>query len=201
MKKITICTVTVLLFVLSAAAQTKQITIGKFSYVGSSNQTLADGSVIQTSMYDMTLNTVGITAQPITFKDATMIVKGSKANTISPITTGNGCGVNSTFPPCEVGGFGGPSSLGYILPPCAVGVALVQDCISIALQLTSTTGKNFNITLADGTQFCTYAVSNTFVLARQGQTALNPQCNALGFCKGVSAPIVLHAASATSCTG
>src|SRR5438445_664164 len=74
-----------------------------------------------------------------------------------------------------------------------------QTCISIALQLVSLTGKNFSFLLADGEQFCAFGIDNTFVLAKADQSALDPQCNAQGFCKGASAPIVLRAAPARSC--
>jgi len=53
--------------------------------------------------------------------------------------------------------------------------------------------------LADGEQFCAFGIDNTFVLAKADQSALDPQCNAQGFCKGASAPIVLRAAPARSC--
>jgi hypothetical protein len=75
-----------------------------------------------------------------------------------------------------------------------------QTCISIAAQLVSLTGKNFSIALADGEQFCVHGINNTFLLAKQGQAGLDPRCDAQGFCKGASVPIILHASPAKSCS-
>jgi hypothetical protein len=98
--------------------------------------------------------------------------------------------------------FGGPGSAGFLLAPCARvntnTLALTQNCISIALQLTSLTGKNFSFALANGEIFCAFAINNTYVLAGH-KVALEPQCDAQGFCKGASAPVILRAAPATSC--
>src|SRR5207237_2322204 len=91
-----------------------------------------------------------------------------------------------------------PGSAGFRLAPCALQDNVTQTCISIALQLVSLTGKNFSFLLADGEQFCAFGINNTFVLAKADQSALDQQCNAQGFCKGVSAPIVLRAAPARS---
>jgi len=131
-----------------------------------------------------------------------LFVKGSRQGTQSSgfptLTTGNGCGQNDTFPPCDLIFEGGPSSAGFQLAPCALQDNVTQTCISIALQLVSLTGKNFSFLLADGEQFCAFGINNTFVLANH-ESALDPQCNAQGFCKGASAPIVLRAAPARSC--
>ena len=193
-----------LLAVSQATAETRSITIGKFTYVGTGTQTLSDGTVIQgVSSYELVFDTGGVTAEPIPFSNAILFVKGSSQATQSSgfptITTGNGCGQNDTFPPCDLIFQGGPGA-GFQLAPCALQDNVTQTCISIALQLVSLTGKNFSFLLADGEQFCAFGIDNTFVLAKADQSALDPQCNAQGFCKGASAPIVLRAAPARSCT-
>ena len=191
-----------LLAVSQATAETRSITIGKFTYVGTGTQTRSDGTVIQgVSSYELVFDTGGVTEEPIAFTNAILFVKGSRQGTQSSgfptITTGNGCGQNDTFPPCDLIFEGGPSSAGFQLAPCALQDNVTETCISIALQLLSLTGKNFS--LADGEQFCAFGINNTFVLAKADQSALDPQCDAQGFCKGASAPIVLRAAPARSC--
>src|SRR5437870_5630723 len=55
----------------------------------------------------------GVTAEPIPFSNAILFVKGSRQGTQSSgfptITTGNGCGQNDTFPPCDLIFEGGPA--------------------------------------------------------------------------------------------
>src|SRR5947207_11557999 len=190
-----------LLAVSQATAAARSITIGKFTYLGTGTQTRSDGTVIQgVSSYELVFDTGDVTAEPIPFSNAILFVKGSRQGTQSSgfptITTGNGCGQNDSFPPCDFEG--GPSSAGFQLAPCALQDNVTQTCISIALQLVSLTGKNFSFLLADGEQFCAFGINNTFVLANH-EAALDPQCDAQGFCKGASAPIVLRRAPARSC--
>ena len=171
-----------LLAVSQATAETRSITIGKFTYLGTGTQTRSDGTVIQgVSSYELVFDTGGVTAEPIPFSNAILFVKGSRQGTQSSgfptITTGNGCGQNDTFPPCDLIFEGGPSSAGFQLAPCA---------------------KNFSFLLADGEQFCAFEINDTFVLANH-EAALDPQCDPQGFCKGASAPIVLRRAPARSC--
>jgi len=191
-----------LLAVSQATAQTKSITIGKFTYRGTGTQT-SDGTVIPgVSSYELVFDTASVTAQPIPFSNAILFVKGSSQDTQSSsyptITTGNGCGQNDALPPCDLLFAGGPSSASFQLAPCALQDNVTQTCIAIALQLVSLTGKNFSFLLANGEQFCAFGINNTFVLAEH-EAALDPQCNAQGFCKGASAPIVLRRAPARSC--
>ena len=188
-----------LLAVSQATAETRSITIGKFTYLGTGTQTRSDGTVIQgVSSYELVFDTGGVTAEPIPFSNAILFVKGSSQGTQSSgfptITTGNGCGQNDSFPPCDLIFEGGPSSAGFQLAPCALQDNVTQTCISIALQLVSLTGKNFSFLLADGEQFCAFGINNTFVLANH-EAALDPQCDEQGFCKGASAPIVTSIAS------
>src|SRR3989441_13365672 len=190
-----------LLAVSQATAETRSITIGKFTYLGTGTQT-RDGTVIPgVSSYELVFDTGGVTAEPIPFSNAILFVKGSSQGTQSSgfptITTGNGCGQNDTFPPCDLIFQGGPGA-GFQLAPCALQDNVTQTCISIALQLVSLTGKNFSFLLADGEQFCAFGINDTFVLAEH-EAALDPQCNAQGFCKGASVPIVLRRAPARSC--
>jgi len=175
-------------------AQTHSIKIGTLTYLGSA---IENGDVV--SSYKVVLDTAGVTQEPITFSNVVMFVKASSVSTqdsgFPQITTGPGCG-ESTGTPCTLLFRGGN---GLPLSQCAKS-NLTENCVSIAAQLVSLTGQNFSITLANGQQFCAYGVNNTFVLAKQGKTALDPRCNAQGFCKGASASIVLHAAPVKSCS-
>ena len=185
-----------------AAAHTRSITIGKVTYVGTGAQTNPDGTVSGVSSYELRLNTTGVTMEPISFSNATLLVKGTKQSS-GAITTGLGCGLPPYEAPCDLRFEGGPSSAGFILAPCAKlnkEQDFTQTCISIAVQLVSSTGKNFSFTLANGNKFCAYGINNIFLLPKPGQAALEPRCNAQGFCKGASVPIVLHAARAKSCS-
>src|SRR5438128_11268094 len=102
-----------LLAVSQATAETRSITIGKFTYLGTGTQTRSDGTVIQgVSSYELVFDTGGVTAEPIPFRNAVLFVKGSSQGTQSSgptITTGNGCGQNDTFSPCDLIFAGGPS--------------------------------------------------------------------------------------------
>jgi len=190
------------LVVSHAAAHARSITIGKFTYVGTGAQTNPDGTVSGVSSYELRLNTTGVTMEPISFSNATLLVKGTKQSS-GPITTGLGCGLPPYEAPCDLRFEGGPSSAGFILAPCAKlnkEQDFTQTCISIAVQLVSSTGKNFSVALANGNKFCAYGINNIFLVPKPGQAALEPRCDAQGFCKGASVPIVLHAAPAKSCS-
>ena len=190
------------LVVSHAAAHARSITIGKFTYVGTGAQTNPDGTVSGVSSYELRLNTTGVTMEPISFSNATLLVKGTKQSS-GPITTGLGCGLPPYEAPCDLRFEGGPSSAGFILAPCAKlnkEQDFTQTCISIAVQLVSSTGKNFSFALANGNKFCAYGINNIFLLPKPGHAALEPRCDAQGFCKGASVPIVLHSAPAKSCS-
>jgi hypothetical protein len=174
-----------------ANAHTPSITIGEFKYVG---------TVSGVSSYEVHLDTTNITIEPISFSNVILFVKGTKQGS-GPITTGLGCGLPPYEAPCVLRFEGGPSP--FTLAPCAKlnqEQELTQTCISIAVQLVSSTGKNFSFPLANGNKFCAYGISNVFLLAKPGQAALEPRCDAQGFCKGASVPIILHAAPAKSCS-
>ncbi|MGA9986973.1 MAG: hypothetical protein WA383_18325 [Terriglobales bacterium] len=185
-----------------ATAHTQSITIGKFTYVGTGPQTNSDGTVSEVSSYKVRLDTTNITIEPISFSNLILLVKGTEQGS-GAITTGLGCGLPPYEAPCDLRFEGGPRSAGFSLAPCAKlnkEQELTQTCISIAVQLVSSTGKNFSFPLANGNKFCAYGISNVFLLAKPGQAALEPRCDAQGFCKGASVPIILHAAPAKSCS-
>jgi len=190
------------LFVSQAPAQTRSITIGKLTYLGTGAQKNGDGTVSGVSSYEVHLDTADITIEPISFSNVSLLVKGTEQGS-GAITTGLGCGLPPYQAPCDLRFEGGPRSAGFSLAPCAKlnkEQELTQTCISIAVQLVSSTGKNFSFPLANGNKFCAYGISNVFLLAKPGQAALEPRCDAQGFCKGASVPIILHAAPAKSCS-
>jgi len=184
-----------------ATSHTRSIAIGKFTYLGTGAQT-SDSTVLGVSSYELRLDTTGITMEPIPFSNVILFVKGTKQGS-GAITTGLGCGQPPYQSPCKLLFLGGPSSAGFILAPCArlnKEQDWTQTCISIAVQLVSLTGKNFSLALANGKQFCAYGIDNIFLLPKPNQAALEPRCDAQGFCKGASVPIILHAAPAKSCS-
>jgi hypothetical protein len=175
-----------------AIAQTKQITIGKLNYMGTNEYG---------SGYQVLLNTDGITQDPIPFSNAIVSI-GNSSEESGPITTGPGCGIPPYQTSCDMLYLSGPN-----LPTCAIPstnqgppeYGWTQICAAIDLQLVSPTGQNFSITLVDGEQFCTHGVTNTFLLAKAGQLAVEPVCGEPGFCS-LEVPIILHAAPAKSCS-
>jgi len=184
-----------------ATAHIRSITIGKFTYRGTGPQMNGDGTFSEVSSYELSLDTTGITMEPISFSSAILFVKGTEQGS-APITTGLGCGLPPYLAPCDLRFEGGPRSASFTLAPCAKlnkEQELTQTCISIAVQLVSSTGKNFSFALANGKQFCAYGINNTFLLPKPGQAALEPRC-AQNFCKGASVPIILHSAPAKSCS-
>lgn len=192
----------ILLLASQAVARPRSIRIGKFTYLGTNTQTQSDGSVITVSSYQLHLDTTGITTEPISFSDVTLFVKGTKQSS-GAITTAFGCGRSLDESACNLIFAGGPSSAGFILAPCArldKEKGLKQTCISVGVQMATSTRKNFSFALANGQQFCAHGMNNIFLLPKPGEEALNPRCDAQGFCKGASVPITLQAAQAKSCT-
>lgn len=188
----------------SKTFRTKSITIGDFEYLGSALQTSNDGTSEVVSSYKLNLDSTGITVAPITFGNVSFLVKGSSLSSqqggFPVITTGPGCGVPNVTAPCSLLAQGGEE--GFLLQPCAKlapDQALMQDCISIALQLVSPTRKNFSFQLANGETFCTSGTTNIFVLAGENKTALDPQCDANNFCMGASVPVVLRGLPTQNC--
>jgi len=208
----TLCTVVLCapLMVWSATAQTskttrtKSITIGNFEYLGSAIQSSSGGTSQVVSSYKLNLDATGMTVAPITFGNVSFLVKGSSLSSqqggFAVITTGPGCGVPGVTAPCSLLALGGEE--GFLLQPCAKlapDQTMTQNCISIALQLVSPTGKNFSFQLADGESFCTSGVTNIFVLAQENKLALDPQCDANNFCKGASVPVILRSLPPQNC--
>jgi hypothetical protein len=192
--------IAVLVAVSLATAQTQSITIGKLTYVGTAAEPNGEGVASAVSSYELSLDTTGITMEPISFSNAILFVKGTKQGS-GAITTGFDCGLPSYQDLCDLGFLGGATSAGFTLAPCAslTKQNLTQNCISIAVQLVSLTAKNFSFALANGEQFCAFGINNIFLQSPSDQVALDPHCDAQGFCKGASVPIVLHAAPARSC--
>jgi hypothetical protein len=188
----------------SAAPQTRSITIGSFVYRGSATQTSSSSGTIEAvSTYELFLDATDITVNPITFGNAIFLVNGSSVSSkqggLPIITTGPGCGNPTLQTSCVLLVLGGSE---FQLPACASIAAnqtLIQNCISVALQLVSTTGKNFSFHLVGGETFCTSGITNIFLLAKQNQAALDPQCDVNNFCKGASAPVVLRALPIKNC--
>jgi hypothetical protein len=128
------------------------------------------------SAYFVALNTTGITTKPLSFGNVILHVNGGTQAT-GPITTG---------PQTDILFVGGP-------PPFTGIPSCVSDCFVIGVQLLSPDGNPMTMTLVSGENFTTYADNNSFVVPKAGQTALDPQCDVFGFCKGASAPVVLRA--------
>jgi hypothetical protein len=189
----------------SQAPQTKSITIGEFTYHGSIIRTFADGSIGPFSDYRLALDASGITADPITFGNVIFRVKGSSSDTkhngFPTISTWFGCVEGSGLDfACDLL-ITGANKTGFQLPACATisnGV-LIQNCVSIAVQLLSVTGNNFSFQLADGETFCAAGITNVFVEAKANQIALDGNCDINNFCPGESAPVVLHALPIQNC--
>jgi hypothetical protein len=188
----------------SKTSRTKSITIGNFEYLGSAIQPSSNGADQAVSLYKLNLDSAGITVNPITFGNVSFIVKGSSLTSqqggFPVITTGPGCGVPGVEASCSLLVQGGDD--GFLLQPCAKlapDQTLTQDCVSIALQLVSPTGKNFSFQLADGQIFCTSGITNVFALAQDNKAALDPQCDVNNFCKGASVPVVLRGLPTQNC--
>ncbi len=186
----------------SKAPQTKSITIGKFTYLGTAVQTDGTGGQSPVSTYILDLDASAVTVEPITFGNVIFRIKGGQLGTKNAgypiISTGPGCTNDPRFPPCELLTTGGK---GYSLPACAQSTTkgVVQNCVSVALQLVSLTGKNFTFQLLDGETFCAAGVTNVYVLAKDDQLAMDPKCDVNNFCIGASTPIVLHALPIQNC--
>ena len=183
--------------------QTKAINIGSYTYRGTF-KTLSDGSAGASSDFDLYLDAEGVTVDPIVFGNVIFRVKGAslptKGHGFTTITTGpGGCIDYPDAPPCELIATG---EKGAFLPACgtlsSTGV-LTQNCIAIAVQLISLTGKNFSFQLVDGETFCAPAITNIFVDAKANQLALDGRCDINNFCYGESVPVVIHALPAQNC--
>ena len=70
----------------STFAQTKSITIGSLEYVG----TGISGAGVPTSEFLLSLDASAVTATPVAFSNARLVVKGTDSDS-GAITTGPGC--------------------------------------------------------------------------------------------------------------
>jgi hypothetical protein len=171
---------------LAAEAETNVIKIGKLTYIGTGTNGV--------SQYEVSLNTTGVTAEPITFRDAVLIIKGTRVSSARKLASPSLLAI--AILPAQLPSsatlktWGGP---GFPLAACA-SLLGKQNCVSIALQLISRTGANFSFMLVNGEEFCTYAINTSYVTVKPGNAALDPECNVFNFCKGASAPILLRRA-------
>ncbi len=133
------------LLLLTGPAWATSITIGELEYLSTSNGV---------SGYKVIFNTVGVTAQPLTFANATLFV-GGRHEGIGPISTSS----NILFT-------GGP---GLGLPPC--------PCTSLRLQLLFPGSGPVTFMLASGQQFTTSHMNVTLLLPTSGMF-LMPGANA-----------------------
>jgi hypothetical protein len=143
-----------------AAQSTKQIQIGTFVFHGTTNPNCGQ---FCNAGYEVIIDASALSGDALLFGDITVAV-----GTISQSS-----GAETT--PIDLVFVGGASP--FVLPDCAK-----VPCRSIDLQLTSTTGKPFSLTLLDGSTFTTYAVNTITIKALPGQHVIKP---------GQSVPIVL----------
>jgi type 1 fimbria pilin len=144
----------------AAAQSTKHIRIGTFVFHGTTDPTCGQ---FCNAGYEVIIDASALTANALSFGDITVAI-GTISQSSGPETT-----------PIDLAFVGGPSP--FVLPDCAK-----APCRSIDLQLTSTTGKPFSLTLLDGSTFTTYAVNTITIKALPGQHVVKP---------GQSVPIML----------
>ena len=144
----------------AAAQSTKQIQIGTFVFHGTTDPNCGQ---FCNAGYEVIIDASALTGNALLFGDITVAI-GTISQSSGPETT-----------PIDLVFVGGPSP--FVLPDCAK-----VPCRSIDLQLTSTTGKPFSLTLLDGSMFTTYAVNTITIKALPGQHVVKP---------GQSVPIIL----------
>jgi hypothetical protein len=147
------CLLAVLLLAGCAAAQsTKQIQIGTFVFLGTTDPNCGQ---FCNAGYKVIINASALTGDVLSFGDITVAI-GTISQSSGPETT-----------PIDLAFVGGPSP--FVLPDCAK-----VPCRSIDLQLTSITGKPFSLTLLVGSTFTTYAVNTITIKALPGQHVVKP---------------------------
>jgi type 1 fimbria pilin len=144
----------------AAAQSTKQIQIGTFVFHGTTDPNCGQ---FCNAGYEVSIDASELTGDVLSFGDITVAI-GTISQSSGPETT-----------PIDLVFVGGPSP--FVLPDCAK-----VPCRSIDLQLTSTTGKPFSLTLLDGSTFTTYAVNTITIKALPGQHVVK---------RGQSVPIML----------
>ncbi len=162
LRKATTCLLALLLLTYYAEATkpTKQIQIGTFVFHGTTDPNCGQ---FCNAGYEVIIDASALTNDVLAFGDITVAI-GTISQSSGPETT-----------PIDLVFVGGPSP--FVLPDCAK-----VPCRSIDLQLTSTTGKPFSLTLLDGSTFTTYAVNTITLKALPGQHVVMP---------GQSVPIML----------
>ena len=143
-------TVVILLFAVTAAeAKTNRVIIGSLTYLGTNEAG---------SAFRVTLDPSAITSQPLAFSNVTVFVDGT-SQSAGAITT------PTTL--LFIGGTVGGTV--YPLASCASG------CIAISVQLVSADGKPLTITLSDGEEFGTFAITTAALQPPPGQKFIQAQ--------------------------
>jgi hypothetical protein len=137
---------TLLLLASASAGKTNRVTIGTLTYLGT------EGVV---SAFRVMLDPSAVTSQSLSFASATLVVDGT-TQASGPITT-----------PVTLLYLG--STVNGPLASCAGG------CVSIAVQLVSATGEPLSVTLVDGKEFTTFAVTTAELRRLPGQKFIQPQ--------------------------
>ena len=145
------------LLLLTGPAWATSISIGELQFLSTNSQGV--------STYKVSFTTAGVTAQPLTFANATLFV-GERHESTGPIST-----VTNGIPTAILFG-GGP---GLRLPAC--------PCTSLRLQLLFPGSGPFTFMLASGQQFTTSHMNVTLLLPTSGKFLI----------PGANAPIVLTA--------
>jgi hypothetical protein len=148
-RKIAGCLLTLLLLASVAAAKTNRVTIGTLTYLGSDQFGSAFVVALDPSL---------VTSQSLSFANVTMFVDGTSQGS-GPVTT-----------PVTILFIGGTvDGVVHPLASCASG------CVSIAVQLVSTNGQPFSLTLLDGEEFTTFSITTVALKPLPGEKFIQAQ--------------------------
>jgi hypothetical protein len=136
----------------AAAQSTKQIQIGTFVFHGTTDPNCGQ---FCNAGYEVIIDASALTDEVLSFGDITVAI-GTISQSSGPEAT-----------PIDLVFVGGSSP--FVLPDCAK-----VPSRSIDVQLTSTTGNPFSLTLLDGSTFTTYAVNTISIKALPGQHLVRP---------------------------
>ncbi len=156
--------VILLLLAPAASAKRHQIQIGTFVFNGPTDPNTC-GSFCN-SGYKVFIDVSALASDVLAFGNITVCIGTICQNSLS---------LGPQTAPIDLLFVGG--SAPFVLPNCAF-----VPCRSIDLQLVSTTGRPFSLTLLDGSTFTTYAVNTITMKALPGQHVVKP---------GQSVPIML----------
>ena len=148
-KKAVVCLVTPFLLASFAAGKSNRVTVGTLTYLGSDQFG---------SAFRVTLDPSLVTTQSLSLANVTLFVDGT-SQSFGPVTTP----VTILFVGGTVNGVPHP------LASCANG------CISVALQVASTTGEPFAFSLLDGQEFTTFAVATAAIKPAPGEKFIQAQ--------------------------